>query len=597
MRGYRQAFEAARYAATRGPHPQEEAPQDDPTPSCLATALLLLWAHGGISATAVQHLALQAVLDGVHHQEVTELAGLGTFGAHKGNIGRDIMRLMELENIKIPKPVSMSVPMRDTRTNKVQETVVHCYEPDLLLQGIAAYDDFELQMRTDLVEGFWESVHEDDPKWMYFAMEFDMPNDDLRRTIPLFLHGDKVNYESDDSTMVWHVGSLLSQGQSLISGHMLASIPAKATVSGKDNDTWLPIWQEQIVPGFRRCMQGRCADGSLIHPAGWKFVIWVLTGDHEHFSNCLGMPHWSSKQFCWECHADKGGPITGLTFINGTSGCQRRDVTDEIEGRRSQHPVFTLPGVTRHSIAHDALHVLFNKGVLAHVLGSALHSWCWPRIGRQAHRPEAILANIWQRIKELYTQHAVAGTRLANLHLKMFVDPNAPFRQPPFLKTKAGETKHLLPIVACIAHERDDGSPEAGRLCIVLDAMVALTKLFDEAAVVPSATDSQQAKSYMKTFLTEAQWLRDFAAAQDRKLWHIVPKFHMAEHMVEQFEHLNCSAVWTFKSEDFVGRVAKVAHSVSFGVAARLLSQKIMAKYRVLLHLLYTRKVNDDCDE
>ena len=92
MRGYRQAFEAARYAATRGPHPQEEAPQDDPTPSCLATALLLLWAHGGISATAVQHLALQAVLDGVHHQEVTELAGLGTFGAHKSNIGRDTTR-------------------------------------------------------------------------------------------------------------------------------------------------------------------------------------------------------------------------------------------------------------------------------------------------------------------------------------------------------------------------------------------------------------------------------------------------------------------------------------------------------------------------
>ena len=107
------------------------------------------------------------------------------------------MRLMESLNIKIPKPVAMSVPMRDTRTNLVQEAVVHCYEPDLLLQGIAAYDDFELQMRTDLVEGFWESAHEDDPKWRYFAMEFDMPKDDLRRTIPLFLHGDKVNYESD----------------------------------------------------------------------------------------------------------------------------------------------------------------------------------------------------------------------------------------------------------------------------------------------------------------------------------------------------------------------------------------------------------------
>ena len=95
-------------------------------------------------------------------------------------------------------------------------------------------------------------------------------------------------------------------------------------------------------------------------------------------------------------------------------------------------------------------------------------------------------------------------------------------------------------------------------------------------------------------FRSEAQWLRDFAATHDRKLWHIVPRFHMAEHLVEQFGHLNCSAVWTFKAEDFVGRVAKVARSVSFGVAASLLAQKIMAKYRVLLRLLYTRKVIDD---
>ena len=93
-----------------------------------------------------------------------QLAGLGAFGAHKRNIGRDIMRVMELEDIKIPKPVAMPVPMRDTKTNRVQETVVHFYEPDLLLQGLAAYDDFELQTRTDLVKGFWESTHEDDPK-------------------------------------------------------------------------------------------------------------------------------------------------------------------------------------------------------------------------------------------------------------------------------------------------------------------------------------------------------------------------------------------------------------------------------------------------
>jgi hypothetical protein len=98
---------------------------------------------------------------------------------------------MELEVIKIPKPVAMSVPMRDTITLGCKKRLLTAVNQTSSLQGIAAYEDLELQTRTDLVYGFWESAHEDDPKWMYFAMEFDMPKDDLRRTTPLFSMGSK----------------------------------------------------------------------------------------------------------------------------------------------------------------------------------------------------------------------------------------------------------------------------------------------------------------------------------------------------------------------------------------------------------------------
>ena len=34
---------------------------------------------------------------------------------------------------------------------------------------------------------------------------------------------------------------------------------------------------------------------------GTRFCIWLLGGDHEHFSNCLKLPHWNKPMWCWEC--------------------------------------------------------------------------------------------------------------------------------------------------------------------------------------------------------------------------------------------------------------------------------------------------------
>ena len=70
-----------------------------------------------------------------------------------------------------------------------------------------------------------------------------------------------------------------------------------------------------------------------------KFCIWLLEGDHEHFSNCLRMPHWSSDKFCWECTAGK--PVR---FVKGSCGCPKRPLKDEATKRMSPHPVFTIPG-------------------------------------------------------------------------------------------------------------------------------------------------------------------------------------------------------------------------------------------------------------
>eukprot|EP00959_Pyramimonas_sp_CCMP1952_P142643 2986483-Pyramimonas_sp.AAC.1 len=54
--------------------------------------------------------------------------------------------------------------------------------------------------------------------------------DDLEKMIPLFVHGDKVEYSNEDSLMVWHMGSVLSTDSSLYAGLLLGATPHKTEV-------------------------------------------------------------------------------------------------------------------------------------------------------------------------------------------------------------------------------------------------------------------------------------------------------------------------------------------------------------------------------
>ena len=57
-------------------------------------------------------------------------------------------------------------------------------------------------------------------------------------------------------------------------------------------------------------------------------------------------------------------------------------------------------------------------------------------------------------------------------------------------------------------------------------------------------------------------------------------------------EFLNTKITWCFKSEDYVGKISRIGHSVAMGVRSTKLSEKVMAKYILMLHLCFTRGPN-----
>ena len=68
---------------------------------------------------------------------------------------------------------------------------------------------------------------------------------------------------------------------------------------------------------------------------------------------------------------------------------------------------------------------------------------------------------------------------------------------------------------------------------------------------------------------------------QDLKLKHFsqVPKFHPMEHLAYQGKLLNPRFFWTYMSEDFVGKIARMGSGLLRGTARPKVALKIIKSY------------------
>lgn len=579
MVGYKQRIKRALSS-------NEESTPSHGNHSSLGNHLLLLWGRGEISASALQKLAHAAVLDGCQHNELHVFAAFGNFGQHQGNITRDLKTYLEKGTvIMYPLPRSVPTEFRDPKTSIVQAGNISFFMPDDLVAGIFKDSGrFQVLFRTHEVSKFWGTIREDDPKLVILLQEMGWQKTDLQMVVPLFLHGDGVEFNNNDSMMTYHIGSLLNFESSLDAGLLLAACPKSCTTG----TTWDPVW-ESLCQGFARCQAGVDTSGSDI-AGGWKFVIWQLLGDHEHFSNQYCLPHWGNHCYCWECKADKTShTISGFDFGLG-SGCKvpQRTVAEELAERLSDHPLFQISGLSHFNIAQDMLHICFVHGVVNKSIGSALKEWCWKDgQGRQKHNPATRLGWIFSRIQALYVERKIP-CRLANLHVNMFVKEDSPHKRIPELKCKGVECKWLTKIFHTLAQELHDGTEKAVHIENLFKHMAEFQDLVDLSPLVPSLHQAIQAEHHMKQFLFHYSWLAQNKADGDLS-WHIVFKHHMAVHLSQNFRWMNCKFNWCFKSEDFVGRISIMAHSVCFGVKSTALTPKLMEKYRLLMYIKFSR--------
>jgi hypothetical protein len=571
-----------------------------PAYSALGTKLLHLWSAGEISAVKVQQLAHCAILDGAGHVELGTLAAAGNFGEVPGNVHRDISNAF-LQSVSITEPLLVSTKAIDPKTSQLEEVQSPVFLPHILLADLQSYPGhLDSVMCTADLEEFWSGVEAaQDPKLSGHPM---LDFTDWKTTsIPVFIHGDGVEYHERDSLMVYSFGSLLSQGASQDTSFLLAAFPKSAT---DKHETWQPLLEEMRW-SFTVAFSGKHPAtnsagqpypegseeaqkaGTPLTEGGFRLVVWSLQGDHDYFSNVLGLPHWRNDALCWACNTRTSDPNTTWQNLMPNQQGWTCKTVEEARNDVPNHEFFLIPGVSTANVAHDSLHVLFCKGVLSHLVGGALHTMCFPIKGRQTIQAENRLGFIFARVQELYRELG-SHTRLTNLKLAMFV-PDKHWQEHPFLKIKGGEMKHLLPCMAIIAAELCTGTEHDSRRAAALKSISDLVALFDKADAFLTSDEHALAMKLVVEFFGHYAWLNAWSAREDRLEYHIVPKFHMLHHLVWDSKYVNPRLQWCFAREDYVGKISTMAHSVSMGVRSTLISQKLSIKYRHLLHFRITR--------
>ena len=86
--------------------------------SCLMALLVMKWAWGEVPATFIQEVAWAAVKNGCNHPEVIKMSRTGASGRFKGNIQRDLEKMLpEARWSSSIMQIGLTIQMEETQAS------------------------------------------------------------------------------------------------------------------------------------------------------------------------------------------------------------------------------------------------------------------------------------------------------------------------------------------------------------------------------------------------------------------------------------------------------------------------------------------------
>ena len=566
--------------------------------------LVMLWAWGTISPQLLQHIMMLFMRDLDNAEQgmlkkdrVRKLSKLGTSGAHPNNMNHQLID--SLPATKMPSPHSFLAPLRHSILGYMHRAVDMILPHELFAAFYHHYPQAWQERvfhSTERCSRFWRSVQGS----VQFLTHPVRQRENFRtHCVPLAIHGDGTPVVGIGKAWgrlmnIWSWTSLLCFSAPTILRNFLIFCIHQILQSPRAGHHTLDVVFRKMAWSFKWLWLGKWPthdwDG---HPlsyskagtdlaGGYFACVWALPGDLDYWRGDLNLPNSTSNDPCAICPCNSSDlPWFDFTVSALWPG-KMYDIATWVASGWNRCLLFTIPGVTVHSLHPDwmhAKHLGTDKVLLGSVLYALLH------FVLTAGDLEARLTTIWGEIQEVYRRDAVAN-RFGNLKMTMFTS-----RASTKLKGKAMEVCCLVPVLHKVWLRFYNRQLEVHRkIELVLRTSAHLDAILEEHAaefVLPEEA-AADFKSTGHVHLSMFYELKAHFANESGSLFQLTQKGHYVMHCCLRGDEMNPRRVWCYSGEDFMGKCRDLAASSSRGNVLWQVSQKMVKKYLRALDLTLT---------
>ena len=182
------------------------------------------------------------------------------------------------------------------------------------------------------------------------------------------------------------------------------------------------------------------------------------------------------------------------------------------------------------------------------------------------------------------------GDELVQFSWKNFVDLGAIFTKYPDLSfLKAAEVRGMLPCVTQLCTEFDDGSDNWKHQLKLCKNLCTVYDVIHNGGIMPTDGEFQILEKAGRNVLLHYTYLSRLALDNSKLMWNVIPKHHYFWHLVQNAKWTNPRFTWCYGGEDLVGKISNLGMSCTRGTAVFHVPAKLMEKYRLAVHVEWTR--------
>lgn len=536
----------------------------------------------------------------MQQEDVDAIASCGAYGTNVNHISRDLKDKF-CKDLIPPEPRRVVIPCKDP---KGDHAVADHTDVDMFFASdwmralvVKAYLEFTAAFGIEKLASFWRTQDLTHPRYAGLQGRRDV----RRKCIPVCLHGDGVSFQDRDSLNVLSFCGLLKEGSTLDSCFLLSAFPKSASIAGVLS-TAKRIWQ-WIVWDFNALFRNRFQtrdpwgepldpdslafklQGQPILPDDFYVYVFGCMADNDFHQNELGLPHQANmppKFACHMCHAVKS--MSRRNWFNFAEDSPWR--SEMPRSPCSNHDICGIVGFLAWSFLLDWMHTM-DLGTTAHAIGNVLYDSIYRKLIPAGRSRSQACAFVLAKMQEIPNDHGKSLERLSEndftthkRHLKTY---------PCLTHCKGAEVRYIIPGVLHVARHFADGSEESNHQIQMMEVLNEMYLTIYEAGIFLTDEQFGTLRGASLRFLRCYTWLANHAAAEDRCMYSVVPKFHYMVHLVESAKIVNPRFVWCYGGEDMVGRIARLAHMCLFGTNIQRLSLPLCERYRIAMHVRITR--------